>query len=105
MTRKMTIIQKVNRGASIPCPHFKMRINPLEKKAILISKREPIRHFEVKVNHHFEETVHPSFRKEGHQSFRKDRAISFQNDSFASDLSMINLNDSFRNDRESIILK
>ena len=84
-TRKMTIIQKVNRGASIPCPHFKMRINPLEKKAILISKREPIRHFEAKVNHHFEETVHPSFRKERYQSFRKDRTISFQNDSFASD--------------------
>ena len=105
MTRKMTIIQKVNRGQLIPCPHFKMRINPLKKKAIFISKRESIRHFEAKVNHHFEETVHPLFRKDRHQSFRKDRALSFRNDSFASDSTIINLNVSFRNDRESIILK
>ena len=71
--------------ALIPCPHFKMRINPLEKKGIFISKRESNHHIEAKVNHHFEEKIHPSFRKERHQSFRKERAISFQNDSFASD--------------------
>ena len=52
----MTIISKVNRGAPIPCPHFKMRINPLEKKAIFISKREAIRHFEKKGINHFERT-------------------------------------------------
>ena len=77
-------------------------------------------HFEEIVIHHIEEKSIPSFRKDGgriiskwylsfrkvhHPSFRKGRALSFQNDSFAYDLSMMNLNDSFRNDRGSVILK
>ena len=78
------------------------------------------RHFEETVIRHIEEKSIPSFRKERgriiskwdlsfrkvhHPSFRKGRALSFQNDSFAWDLSMMNLNDSFRNDRGSVILK
>ena len=63
------------------------------------------RHFEETVIRHIEEKSIPSFRKVYHPSFRNGRALSFQNDSFTWDLSMMNLNDSFRNDRGSVILK
>ena len=101
----MTVIQIVGRGQVILCPHFK-------KTAICISKRQSSVISKRKASHHFEKRGgwiiskwDLSFRKVHHPSFRKGRALSFQNDSFAWDLSMINLNDSFRNDRGSVILK
>ena len=96
---------------------FRAAIHKTGRKSFLNDKRydcrldsqqrasNPLSSFQKDGHLHFEETVIRHIEEKSIPSFRNGRALSFQNDSFAYDLSMMNLNDSFRNDRGSAILK